>query len=142
MNRFGSDISELLRQITHKQMRTETELMQQTGLNQQQGRTLEYIGAHEGIIQKALADAFRLRGATITSMLQGLESNGYIERRTQADNARQKQIYLLPKGRAVLEQISRAFETSNDTLVKALSPVESEQLIKLLAKINRGLDPE
>lgn len=71
------------------------ESIKEQGLNAQQGKVIDYIYQNQNnhIIQKDLADRFHLRGASITSMLQGLEQKGFIERKIPANNERQK-IYM------------------------------------------------
>ena len=69
------------------------------GLNSQQGRVIQYIYEHqdEGLIQKDLANVFGRTTASITSMLKGLEKNGYIRREIPSNNERQKNIYVEKK---------------------------------------------
>jgi len=107
----------------------------------QQGRMISYIAQNDdkGLIQKDLAEVFQRRGASITSMLQGLEKKGYIERRIPKDNERQKNIYVLPKGKALVEETNEAFYAAEKELVHALSEEEVQQLIELLRKIDRSL---
>jgi len=107
----------------------------------QQGRMISYIAQNDdkGLIQKDLAEVFQRRGASITSMLQGLEKKGYIERRIPKDNERQKNIYVLPKGKALVEETNEAFYAAEKELVHALSEEEVQQLTELLRKIDRSL---
>ncbi|PEJ46716.1 MarR family transcriptional regulator [Bacillus sp. AFS017336] len=110
-------------------------------VNPQQGRMISYIAQHQdqGIIQKDLADAFNRRGASITSMLQGLEKNGYIERKIQADNERQKQIFVLEKGKAIVDQINEMFSSAEVELIECLTEEEKAEFLRLLKKIDSNL---
>ncbi|XOW21028.1 hypothetical protein QK908_14785 [Lactococcus cremoris] len=54
-------------------------------------------------------------------MLQGLEKKEYIERRIPKDNERQKNIYILPKGLKIINQINQIFEASESKLIGALT---------------------
>jgi len=110
-------------------------------ITQQQARAISYIIDHEshGLIQKEMADAFQRRSASITSLLQGLESRGYIERRIPKENERQKMIYSLPKGRAIVAEINQAFIDSEKDLLAALTADEQAQLIRLLTKIDHAI---
>lgn len=111
------------------------------GISSQQGRMISYIAHNEdkGLIQKDLAEVFQRRGASITSMLQGLEKKGYIERRIPENNERQKNIYVLPKGRALIDETNAAFYAAEQELVHALNDEEVQQLTELLRKIDRSL---
>lgn len=100
--RENTPYSDLFQTIGIKIKRKADEQVNELGLNAQQGRIIGYIYEHqdEGLIQKNLADAFNRRDATITSMLKGLEKNGYIVRKIPADNERQKNLYVFAEGRA------------------------------------------
>lgn len=110
-------------------------------INSQQGRMLRYIyeHQHDGLIQKDIAEAFNRKSATITSMLQGLEKKGYIERRIPKDNERQKNIYLLEQGEKLISDIGIAFSKIESETLSVLTKEEAETLNRLLSKINKGL---
>lgn len=111
------------------------------GINSQQGRMLRYIyeHQHDGLIQKDIAEAFNRKSATITSMLQGLEKKGYIERRIPKDNERQKNIYLLEQGEKLISDIGIAFSKIENETLSVLTKEEAEIFNKLLVKINKAL---
>lgn len=109
------------------------------GLNSQQGRTIAYIDEHEGAIQKDLAEAFCKKDASITSLLKGLEKKGYIERRIPRENEREKRLYVLPKGKELIETFNDRFLEIEDEITACLSKDEIETLQKLLTKINNNL---
>lgn len=117
------------------------ESIKELKLNSQQGRVISYIYEHqnEGVIQKDLCDAFNRKGATITSMLQGLEKKGYIERRIPKDNERQKNIYLLSKGEELIKDFDKSFSNVETSITKSLTVEERKILEKLLSKINQSL---
>jgi MarR family transcriptional repressor of mepA len=89
--------------------------------------------------QKDLADQFHVRGASITSMLQGLEKKGFIERKIPAHNERQKNIYVLPKGVELIEAFEQSFHRVEDEIVQPLTAEEQQTLKDLLVKISQGL---
>ncbi|MEC0372119.1 MarR family winged helix-turn-helix transcriptional regulator [Paenibacillus chibensis] len=117
------------------------ESIKELGLNAHQGKVIEYIYENQSnhIIQKDLADRFHLRGASITSMLQGLEQKGYIERKIPANNERQKNIYVLPKGIELIENFQDSFQMVEEDIVQSLTDEEKQVLKKLLGKINERL---
>jgi MarR family transcriptional regulator, repressor for mepA len=111
------------------------------GLNSQQGRLIGYIHENQekGVIQKDLADQFQRRGASITSMLQGLEQKGYIKRVTSAEDERQKKIYVLPKGADLVEEFNAIFEEVEKNITRGLTDEESATLYQLLLKVKATL---
>ncbi|KAA8783135.1 MarR family transcriptional regulator [Paenibacillus amylolyticus] len=139
--RENTPYSNLFQTIGIKIKRKADEQVNELGLNAQQGRIIGYIYEHqdEGLIQKNLADVFNRRDATITSMLKGLEKNGYIVRKIPANNERQKNLYVLPKGEKVIQDIEQMFSTVENEIVKSLSEEEQATLIRLLTKVNQNL---
>ncbi|MEG1001908.1 MarR family winged helix-turn-helix transcriptional regulator [Clostridium sp.] len=111
------------------------------GLNSQQGRVIQYIYEHqdEGLIQKDLADVFGRATASITSMLKGLEKNGYIRREIPANNERQKNIYVEKKGIDLIETFKTKFIEIEDDLTSSLTEEEKESFLKILHKIDNTL---
>lgn len=139
--RENTPYSDLFQTIGIKIKRKADEQVNELGLNAQQGRIIGYIYEHqdEGLIQKNLADAFNRRDATITSMLKGLEKNGYIVRKIPANNERQKNLYVLPKGEQVIQDIEQMFATVENEIVKSLTDEEQATLMRLLTKVNQTL---
>ncbi|MDP4097410.1 MarR family transcriptional regulator [Paenibacillus sp. P96] len=132
---------DLLQLIGMKLKKRADESIKELGLNAQQGKMIDYIYKNQerGLIQKDLSDHFHVRGASITSMLQGLERKGYIERKIPAHNERQKNIYVLPKGVALIKAFEQSFQRVEDVIVQPLSDDEQQTLQKLLTKINQNL---
>ena len=111
------------------------------GINSQQGRMIKYIYEHQndGLIQKDIAEAFNRKSATITSMLQGLEKKGYIERRIPKDNERQKNIYVLKKGEDLISDTEKVFSNLEKEISNILTKEEAETFNRLLIKLNKAL---
>ncbi len=139
--RKDTPYSDLFQLIGLKLKRKADEKINELGLNAQQGRMISYIYEHQdkGLIQNDLAEAFNRRGASITSMLQGLEKKGYIERKIPANNERQKNIYVLPKGAELIEAFDQAFRAVEKESIQSLTEEEQQTLKELLIKINRSL---
>lgn len=137
----NTTFSTLFQIISIKLKREADKRIGELGLNSQQGRVIGYIYDHqdEGIIQKDLADVFHKRGATITSMLKGLEKNEYIERRILSDNERQKNLYVLPKGEKLINDFNEVFSDLENKITSCLTEEELKTLEKLLSKINQSI---
>ncbi|HBU82666.1 MAG TPA: MarR family transcriptional regulator [Paenibacillus sp.] len=117
------------------------ESIKELGLNAQQGKVIDYIceNQNKNIIQMDLADRFHLSRASITSMLQGLEQKGFIERKIPANNERQKNIYVLPKAVELIEDFQDSFQKVEEEIVQVLTDEEKQVLKKLLIKINETI---
>lgn len=141
MLRQDTPFSNLFQSIGMKIKRKSDDSINELGLNAQQGRMIGYISEHQdkGLIQKQVAEHFDRRDATITSMLKGLEKNGYIQRKIPSDNERQKNLYVLPKGNELIQDFARIFDQVENSIVDSLTAEEKQTLLKLLAKVNQNL---
>ncbi|MHA7582974.1 MarR family winged helix-turn-helix transcriptional regulator [Paenibacillus vandeheii] len=117
------------------------ESIKELGLNAHQGKVIDYLyeNQNKNIIQMDLADRFHLSRASITSMLQGLEQKGFIERKIPANNERQKNIYVLPKAVELIEDFQDSFQKVEEEIVQVLTDEEKQVLKKLLIKINETI---
>jgi DNA-binding MarR family transcriptional regulator len=111
--------------------------LSELGLNAQQGQMMGYIFENQdkGVIQKDLALHFNRTGASITSMLQGLEKKGYIKRIIPEDNERQKKIFLLKKGTDLVEEFNGIFMEVEKSITQGLTEEEGETFMNLLIKV-------
>jgi DNA-binding MarR family transcriptional regulator len=132
---------DLFQIIGLKLKKSADESIKELGLNAQQGKVIDYIyeNQNKNIIQMDLADRFHLSRASITSLLQGLEQKGFIERKIPANNERQKNIYVLPKAVELIEDFQDSFQKVEEEIVQVLTDEEKHVLKKLLIKINETI---
>lgn len=132
----------LLRSITIKSKRKADEKLATYGLNSQQGRMISYIADHEdqGLIQKDLEKVFLRRGASITSMVQGLEKRGYVDRRISPNDERQKLLYVTQKGKDLIEEFECFFEEIEKSITASLTQEETKEFFRLLMKVDKNMD--
>ncbi|MBA3926148.1 MarR family transcriptional regulator [Listeria rustica] len=138
---LNTPYSDLFRGVGMKIKMNADARLRELDLNGQQGRMIGYIYENQerGVIQKDLATQFNRKGASITSMLQGLEKKGYIKRVVPKDNERQKNIYVLDKGVALIEEFNTIFAEIESSITKSLTATEAEQLKSLLTKVSNNL---
>lgn len=72
-------------------------------------------------IQKEVAEYLFYQPASFTNVVKLLEKKQMIERRPDPKNGLKKQLFLLPAGKDVLDQVNRAFEEVNQ-LVGTVNP--------------------
>jgi MarR family transcriptional regulator, repressor for mepA len=108
------------------------------GLSPQAGRTLGYIEAAEkdGVVQRDLAVASGTRAASVTALVQNLERDGWIERRTDPRDSRRKTLHTTPKAREVIGSWSGFWDRAEAEILAPLDAGERETLVRLLRKID------
>jgi DNA-binding MarR family transcriptional regulator len=93
----------------------------------------------EPLSHSRLAELLGVTKGSITGLVDGLESEGFVKREGTGDDRRLRFISLTPAG---LELVGRALpDKFNEIrgLMAGLTPAESETLIHLLLKVQEGL---
>ncbi|MFV0392973.1 MAG: MarR family winged helix-turn-helix transcriptional regulator [Coprobacillaceae bacterium] len=113
-------------------------------ITHQQARIVCYV--YEGtkrkqlIHQKQLEKLIGLKGASVTSLLQGLEKKDFIYRVSDGKDARKKDIHLSEKGKKLNKKFISIFKEAETTLLDVISTDEKTIFLETLKKINQNLD--
>jgi DNA-binding MarR family transcriptional regulator len=117
--------------------------LEEFGITNQQARLLSGISnsLYEGvnISRKYLEDMMQLKGPSVTSLLNGLEKNGFIIRYSREDDGRAMNIKVTEKGDKVLEALRDIFKSTEQQLHSGMTPAEQEQFLMLLQKAHDNL---
>jgi DNA-binding MarR family transcriptional regulator len=143
---MGTPVSDLLRNLGIKMRNRGDVYARGLPLSFAQSRTIGYIDyveehEHRGVIQRELAEVSGTSAASVSSLIDGLEKAGYVERRPSPDDARRKEIYVLPKAKGLTEGFDRLIAQTEKELLSPLSPAEQATLIELLSRIDTNFDP-
>ena len=82
-----------------------------TGLTSGQPKVLDYLKDHNGAVQKDIAAGCHIEPASLTAILNGMETKGLIERRLCPDNHRFYNVYLTETGRLYVGRLENEFDT-------------------------------
>lgn len=93
----------------------------------------------EGVAQATLADQLCVEPPTVTKMLQRMERKGWIERRSDPDDARLSRVYLTEAGRALQADIAQIWAQLETEMTASLSEVEGALLKRLFEQMQRDL---
>ncbi|MBC2295846.1 MarR family transcriptional regulator [Listeria welshimeri] len=128
----------LIRSIMIKSKRKMDAKVGQFGVTEQQARVLGFLNdnAANEIIQKDLQRIFQTRGASITSLIQGLEKKKLISRKPSIRDGREKVVTLTEEGKRIVDEFNDFFPREDDKAKKILSSDEYQTLIELLSKID------
>jgi DNA-binding MarR family transcriptional regulator len=139
----GHGIAFLVSQVGAHSSRRWGQRLREIGLDSRQVMLFWNVAMHEGRSQRALADALSLPGSRVVGLVDELERQGWLERRTNKRDRRASAIHLTPQGHGMLDQImARAVEHEAE-LGAGLTPSQRTQLADLLARIaaTQGLIP-
>lgn len=99
-----------------------------TGLTAGQPKVLDYLGLHDGSIQKAIAAGCLIEPATLTGLLNRMEEKGLITRRAAENDRRICRIHLTETGRAAQARVRAALTAAADELLADL-PAETRSVL-------------
>ena len=101
-----------------------------TGLTSGQPKALD-----NGAVQKDIAAGCHIEPASLTAILNGMETKGLIERRLCPDNHRFYNVYLTETGRLYVGRLENEFDTIESYALQNFSEADKEQLIEYLSRI-------
>jgi MarR family transcriptional regulator, transcriptional regulator for hemolysin len=110
--------------------------VKQRGLTLSRARALFALSKRDGLNQRELADELGIETPTIVRLLDGMEKQGFIERRVEASDRRAKQIHMTARGRDIAGEIDKlACEIREQVLggVDAPDKATALQVVSLMA---------
>ncbi|HEY0186203.1 MAG TPA: MarR family transcriptional regulator [Cellulomonas sp.] len=126
---------ELLRWIGWAQRKAAEDWIRERGLTHEQAFVLGYLVQSPGAIQRDIAQVSRTSAASVSSLLQGLERRGLVERRTDPGNERSKRVHATEEGATLVAGFGDAIAAADDQILAPLDPDERGTLLALLSKI-------
>jgi MarR family transcriptional regulator for hemolysin len=127
-----SDVARLLRTEFDRRVR-------KLGITRSQWLVLTRLHRNPGASHSELADMLEVEKATVGRMVDRLEANGWVERRSEPDDRRVKRVYLTAEAERIHKRIWRVAETTVDDALADLSKEESKQLMSLLLRVKKTI---
>lgn len=90
---------------------------------------------HPGRSQEELSNVLSLDKGTAARTIAKLEKNGFLQRRENPSNKRQKLVYPAAKAIAIQEELHHILQESNETMLTDLNAEEKELLFDFMTRI-------
>ncbi|MDO4313296.1 MAG: MarR family transcriptional regulator [Eubacteriales bacterium] len=98
------------------------------------------IQSHAGAAQEELTSLVGVDKAATTRAICALESKGYLTRRQDEQDRRQKRIYATEKAMQLGAEVKRELLQLNDEILSGISAEERDVLYQALLKMEKNLD--
>jgi len=108
------------------------------GLTPAQVSALRAVAQSPGLQQQALAERLGTVPSRVVKLVDELEAEGLVERRTNPANRRQHELHLREDARQRLGAVRRSVTDHDAEITAPLSPDELSTLITLLTKLARA----
>ena len=129
----------LLKDVSRLYTRRFEERAHALALTLPQCKALAYLAKNEGVSQKRLAELIDVDPMSLVRILDRMQADGWVERRSDPDDRRAKTLCLTEKAKPLVQEIWRlAAETRAETLHGLAAP-EREALMCLLERIHANL---
>jgi DNA-binding MarR family transcriptional regulator len=128
-------IAFLLSQLGGHSSRAWTERLARIGLEPREVMLFRFVALNEGRSQREVAAAIGLPASRIVGLVDRLEQQGWVERRSSATDRRTHALHVTGAGRAVLERIRTASVEHEAALTAGLADAERAALLANLTEI-------
>ena len=100
---------------------------------------MHHIALSPGISPSRLSTLMFCDKSNITRLLNGLESDGYVERQSHEHDGRVQRLFLTEQGVAMHERVSRVHEMTIEDRLAGLAGYDQGGLSAMLIHLNRAL---
>lgn len=105
------------------------------GLTPPDAGILRLLHIAAGLSQQELAGRLGIHPSRLVAILDGLEKQGFVERKPNPDDRRLYSLHLTKEGNKALEQIGKIAREHQDALLSALNKEEREALSAMLLRV-------
>ena len=133
------EVEKLVREVNRLHFTVFHQTLSQFGLGKGQPPILKHLSLNDGCKQSEIAKLEHLTAATVTVMLQTMEKNGLIERRSDEKDLRIMRVYITPKGLQVQKKCDEAIEEMEKKIYETFTREEIERFRELLTKKRNSL---
>lgn len=106
----------------------------------QQAETLQLIAERGAVSTSSLATKLGIDPSTASRNLSGLERSGLVARKKGADDARQTDVRLTPRGKRVAESVAAGANSSFAGILERLPRGERQRVTDAVELLARALD--
>jgi DNA-binding MarR family transcriptional regulator len=100
-----------------------------------QPKVLDYLGMHDGSMQKDIAYGCQIDPATLTGILARMEEKELVERRMINGNRRSSYVYLTESGREKGKKVAEIFLEIEEEVFNGIDKKEREQFMNVFYKL-------
>ncbi|WP_457582753.1 MarR family winged helix-turn-helix transcriptional regulator [Ensifer canadensis] len=111
--------------------------VKERGLTLARARALFALTKKDGLNQRELADELDIETPTIVRLLDGMEKQGFIERRVEMSDRRAKQIHMTELGRTIAYEI---LKLADEIRAEVLQGVDNEEVAAVLKVVRTIAD--
>ena len=109
------------------------------GLYEGQHNLMIQLWEKDGLAQSDISQRLHIEPASVSKSIERIENAGFVERRSDPDDARANRIYLTERGRALEAPVQKALADAEERLLANTSLEERLLLRRLLLQMRDNL---
>ena len=129
----------LLKDISRRYVHRFEERARALGLTLPQCRVLVQLSMREGVSQAELAELADLEPMTLVRVLDRMEADGWVKRRSDPSDRRARCLYLTAAGRPLVADVWRLVDLTRSESVAGLTPEQTGDFITYMETIRGNL---
>jgi MarR family transcriptional regulator, transcriptional regulator for hemolysin len=129
----------LLKDVSRLYTRRFEERAHGLALTLPQCKTLAYLSKNEGVSQKRLAELIEVDPMSLVRILDRMEADGWVQRRSDPDDRRARSLVLTENAKPILEHIWQLASETRAEALEGLSTDERTSLVDLLERLHENL---
>ncbi|HTT01494.1 MAG TPA: MarR family transcriptional regulator [Steroidobacteraceae bacterium] len=138
MDRFRN-FGFLLKDVARLYVKRFEERAQGLSLTLPQCKALAFLAKNEGITQKRLAESIEVDPMTLVRILDRMEADGWVERRSDPGDRRARSLWVTEKSKPVIDHIWHLAAETRAEAFEGLSTEARIALIELLERVHGNL---
>lgn len=142
---LSRELADVFSQFGHRFMRWTRDTLREDGLTFPRMQLLWALEEEGPMIMTDLKDTLGITARSVTSLVDGLEADGHVQRRPHPDDRRATFIDLTEDGQATLARVHEAHQERTSILFEELDPEQREALLgimeDLVVALDKTLDP-
>jgi DNA-binding MarR family transcriptional regulator len=100
------------------------------------------ICENPGIIQEKVAEMLKVDRTTAARSIQKLEMNGFIEKKEDPHNKKNKKLFPTEKGKNIYPFIKREHDYSDNVALEGFTESEEETIFYLLQRVRKNIEKD
>ncbi|KWU53419.1 MarR family winged helix-turn-helix transcriptional regulator [Priestia megaterium] len=100
------------------------------------------ICENPGIIQEKLAEMIKVDRTTAARAIKKLEMNGFIEKKDDPRNKKNKNLFPTEKGKNVYPSIKRENDYSDKVALEGFTQEEADTILKLVQRVRKNIEAD
>ena len=113
--------------------------LQKYGVGCAEHGILMHLAKNDGVNQESIAQFYKLDKGAVAKTLGKLEDKGYIIRKVNEDNQREKIITLSESGKEIIKEMEEILEEFNTALFEGMNLEEIKMLEQLVGSVAKNV---